>query len=43
LTTLAITTNPTTAQRTPGEDRAAILTLGTTGCALSYDALKGGK
>ncbi len=43
MTTLAITTKRTTARRAPGADLAAIPTLGTTGCILSYDALRGGK
>ena len=43
LTTLAIPTNRTTAHRATGWDPAAILTLGTTGCTLSYDVLKGGR
>lgn len=43
MTTLAITTDRTTTHRAPGADRAAIPTLGTTGCILSYDELRGGK
>lgn len=44
MTTLAIaTTNRTTAHRATGWNPAATLTLGTTGCTLSNDALKAGK
>lgn len=43
MTTLAITTNRTTAHPATGWDPAATLTLGTTGRTLSNDALKGGK
>ncbi|MEU0114777.1 hypothetical protein ABZ137_13895 [Streptomyces bobili] len=43
MTTLTITTDRTTARRTPSTDRAAILTLAITGCTLAYDAFKGGK
>ncbi|MCZ4123936.1 DUF2637 domain-containing protein [Streptomyces sp. H39-S7] len=37
---LALRTNTGTSQRATGWDRAAILTLGAAGCALSYDALQ---
>ncbi|MFF4532878.1 DUF2637 domain-containing protein [Streptomyces sp. NPDC001407] len=40
MTTLAISAPPRTSQRATGWDRAAILTLGAAGCALSYDALQ---
>lgn len=40
MTTLAIPAPPRTSGRATGWDRAAILTLGGAGCALSYDALQ---
>jgi hypothetical protein len=43
LTTLAIPTHRTIAHQATDWDRAATLTLGTTSCTLSYDALKGGR
>ncbi len=43
MTTLAITTDRTTAHQALGADRAAIPTLATTGCARSYETLRGGK
>ncbi|MGP3926145.1 hypothetical protein [Streptomyces sp. 8N616] len=43
MTTLAPPTHHTNSHLATGWDRAAILPLGTAACALSYDALKGGK
>ena len=43
MTTLAVTTDRTTAHRSSDADRAAIPTLATTGCTRSYDTLRDGK